>query len=266
MIKIRKNNKKYFSILNLRILSSSFIKTLRQKYLVFLFFVALSTLAWYIRALGDYYIAEVRYPVKYTNLPPNRRMSKVTPDNLIFHVRADGFTILSYKLKIKKPLHIDVNNILAYSDPYDSTSLFLLTKYLKDMLTAELNETNKNLKILDISPDTLIINITNTKKKLLPALLRMNESKTKCFCRYIITELSLKVDHLRYIHPQFPDFQNLTDIPKKNVQHQKANMALACSIDKTKPIVSVNKYNESENVQYLIESKRVKSWNNRRYR
>jgi hypothetical protein len=244
LIKIRKNNKNYFSILNLRILSGSFIKTLRQKYLVFLFFVALSTLAWYIRALGDFYIAEVRYPVEYTNLPPNRRMSKVTPDNLIFHVRADGFTILSYKLKIKKPLHIDVSNILAYSDPYDSTSLFLLTKYLREMLTAELNETNKNLKILDISPDTLIIKITNLKKKLLPALLRMNESKTLYFSRYIInsnpytklasasnTGLSLKVDPLRCIHPQFPDFQNLTDIPEKNVQHQKVNMALACSND-----------------------------------
>jgi hypothetical protein len=152
---------------------------LRKQYLIFTFFLAVATLAWYIRALNEYYTTELQYPVRYVNLPPNRILSHAPPEYLTLRIKADGFTILGYKLKLKRALRFDINSFSLYSLSQDSTSVYLLTKYTYDRLTSEINDPNKNIQILDISPDTLFFNFSRIRKKKVQVVAIIQQSESR---------------------------------------------------------------------------------------
>ena len=48
-----------------------------QRILTYLFFVVLSTVFWFLRALNDSYRADIMYPVKYVNIPENRVVTRI---------------------------------------------------------------------------------------------------------------------------------------------------------------------------------------------
>jgi hypothetical protein len=259
LIRIREKNNKYFSILNLRVLSSSFIKTLRQKYLVFLFFAALSTLAWYIRALGDNYIADVKYPIHYSNLPLNCKLSKSPPAYLNLQIDGEGFAILSFKLRHKNPLNVDVSSFNLLFESSDSIAAYTLTKFFYQKLANEFINPFKNLKVLDILPDTLFLNFTNIKTKQLPVNILFGESKTVCdshhmfsgdpFCIPPTVSVSgpyTIIDTLRCVNVLLPDVYNLKDTFIKFVLLDKIDNRLVYSINTVKVVIPVDKYCESQ--------------------
>jgi len=236
-----------------------YIQIIRKKYLVFIFFVALSTLAWYIRALADNYITEIKYPVKYINLPPNRILSKAPPSFLNIQVRADGFTILSYKLKLKRALRFDVNSFSLYSLSTDSTSVYLLTQYIHDKLTAELNESNKNIQILDISPDTLFFNFSRLRKKKIKIIPVISKSSLM-FARqhmlngepYVIPDSIFVsgptniLDTLNQIYTEIVNLENEEDTVKTTRPLKSFDERVIYSINKVKVIVPVDRFTESD--------------------
>jgi hypothetical protein len=238
---------------------TSFIQILRQKYLVFLFFVALSTLAWYIRALSEIYSTDVRYPVRYINLPKNRILSQAPPENLNLHISADGFTLLGYKLKLKRPLRFDVNSFSFYSLTSDSSSVYIVTRYALERLTAELSESNKNIQILSINPDTIVFNFSRLEKKKLPVVAMLKPNKT-LFARqhmlngnpYVIPDSlivsgpSKIIDTLKQVFTKELDFQNLTDTVEKDIQLEQFSENVTFSIKKVKVFIPVDRYTESQ--------------------
>lgn len=234
------------------------IRQLRQKYLVFLFFVALSSLAWFFRALSDTYVADLKYPVKYTNLPPNRILSKAPPDKLILRVRSDGYTILSNMLKYKRPLRYNVNAFSLYSLSFDSTSVYTLTQSAKDLLSAELNEKSKNIQILDINPDTLFFNFSRVKKKLVPLAIRIKPAENLFQRQYMfngkpyaipdsieVTGPSSLVDTLSKVFTRIIVLNNLSDTVIKNISLEKVKR-LEFREKKVKVVIPVDEFTESE--------------------
>jgi hypothetical protein len=250
-------NKTFIS--GLKKIVASFIQILRQKYLVFLFFVALSTLAWYIRALSETYSTDVRYPVRYINLPKNRILSQAPPENLNLRISADGFTLLGYKLKLKRPLRFDVNSFSLYSLSSDSSSVYILARYALERLTAELNESNKNIQILSITPDTIFFNFSRLEKKKLPVVAMLKPNKI-LFARqhmlngnpYVIPDSiivsgpSIIIDTLKLVYTQVLDFQNLIDTVEKDIQLEKFSDKVTFSVKKVKVFIPVDRYTESQ--------------------
>jgi hypothetical protein len=236
-----------------------YIQIIRRKYLVFLFFVALSTLAWYIRALADNYITIIKYPVKYSNFPPNRILSKAPPAFLNIQVRADGFTILSYKLKLKPALHFDVNSFSLYALSNDSTSLYLLTDYIHDKLTTELNETNKNIQILDIAPDTLFFNFLRLRNKKVPVKVTIIKNELM-FARqhmlngepYIIPDSIIVsgptsiLDTLTQINTEPIKFDNEADTIETTKHLKMIDERVIFSVNKVTVVIPIDRFTESE--------------------
>lgn len=233
-------------------------RQLRQKYLVFLFFVALSSLAWFIRALSDNYVADLKYPVKYTNLPPNRILSKAPPDKLILRVSSDGYTILSNIIKPKRPLRYNVNAFSLYSLSFDSTSVYTLTNSAKDRLTVELNKKSKNIQILDIDPDTLFFNFSRVKKKSVPLAIRIKPAENLFQRQYMfngnpfaipdsieVTGPSSLVDTLSKVYTRVLVINNLSDTVTKNVNLEKINR-LDFREKKVKVVIPVDEFTESD--------------------
>ena len=233
------------------------LKRFRQKHLAFLIFVAISTAAWYLRSLSDTYVADIEYPVKYTNLPPNRMLSKEPPDRLKLRVQADGFTILSSKFKYKRPLSYNVNAFALYSLSEDSTSVYTLTGYAKERLSAELSLSGKNIQILDIDPDTLIFNFTRLKKKRVPVRVLLKEAPNLFEKQYmmngepvsipdsiLVTGPSYIIDTLKQICTMPVQLKNVSDSIIKKVPLKSINR-LAFPVKKVK-IITVDEFTESQ--------------------
>jgi hypothetical protein len=125
---------------------------------VFAFFLFLSSLFWYLNALGKEVEAEIRYPVNYINLPKNSVIVEEQQANLNLLLKGPGYSVLKLKLTSKKtPVIIDVSEI-SYRRVPGSNGLdyFILTsgitKNLELMLKTE-------CVITSVKPDTLFFTL-----------------------------------------------------------------------------------------------------------
>ena len=91
------------------------IRSYYEEHFAFFFFLLLAAAAWLGQALNETYVASIEYPVKYTNLPPNRMLSQPPLERLTLQVQADGYTIISSRLKYKRPLSYNINAFALYS-------------------------------------------------------------------------------------------------------------------------------------------------------
>jgi hypothetical protein len=211
-----------------------------------------------MRALSDTYIADIEYPVNYTNLPPNRMLSKEPPNKLILRVQADGYTVLSSRAKFKRPLSYNVNAFALYSLTPDSTTVYTLTWYARERLSAELGLTNKNIQILDIKPDTLIFNFSRLKRKKVPVTVVLEESQNLFKQQFTLNGVpraypdsimvigpSYSIDTLREIFTMPLRFKNLSDTVERKVKLQTISRH-TYPLKKVKIMIPVDEFTESK--------------------
>ena len=134
-----------------------------QRILTYLFFVFLSTIFWFLRALSDNYRADIMYPVKYVNIPENRVVIGKLPKRIELQVEAAGFNILGLKLRPKFPIKFDISSFLINTTGKDSS--FILTNAARNRLSNELNRNKRNFRIINISPDTIFFHFTEMISK-----------------------------------------------------------------------------------------------------
>jgi hypothetical protein len=137
-----------------------------RRVMVFLFFVVVSTIFWFLSALGRPYTSTIRYPVRYTNFPENRVMVGELPSSLELTVNAHGYTLLRYYVSRSiMPIFFDVNSFSLNRLPDTETSNFyILTSVASNRIAGQLGS---DIEILDIRPDTLFFKFTDmTRRKL----------------------------------------------------------------------------------------------------
>ena len=241
---------------------------IRSKYLVFLLFLVLSTLAWFIRSLNDTYVADLYYPVKYNNLPPNRILLSEPPSKLVLRVRADGYTILANKLRFKRTLNYDVNAFSLYSLSLDSTSVYQLTRYAREKLTAELNSSSKNISILNIEPDTIFFNFARVRNRKIPVRPILSTDETMFARQHMLNGKirvipdsvvaigpSAIVDTLKFIPTEKITLNDLDDTTRKNAKIAQISR-VKIPQKKVKVIIPVDRFTESE-IEVPIELEHV---------
>lgn len=245
-----------------------FFYRIRSKYFVFFIFLIISTLAWFIRSLNDTYVADLYYPVKYNNLPPNRILLSQPPSRLILRVRADGYTILANKLRFKRTLNYDVNAFSLYSLSLDSTSVYQLTRYAREKLTAELNSSNKNITILNIEPDTIFFNFARVRHRKIPVTPVISTDEMMFARQHMLngriqvipdsvvaTGPSAIIDTLQHIYTEKLILDDLDDTTHKTVKLAKIPHVVVQQ-KKVKVIIPVDRFTESE-VEVPIEQEHV---------
>lgn len=120
---------------------------------VFTFFLFLSFGLWYINSLGKEIEADIKYPVKYVNLPRERVISAV-PEKLNLYLKGPGYSVL--KLRIpgnKTPLLVDLSKISYKRVPESKSSdYFIITSGLINSFTVQIRA---GCEVTAIKPDTL---------------------------------------------------------------------------------------------------------------
>jgi len=134
---------------------------------IFTFFLLLSFVLWYLNSLEKDVEYEIKYPVRFVNIPEERVLAEDLPSRLELFLKGPGYSILKLKLAGNhSPVILDVSTINYRRVPGSRTLNYYiiasgLIPQLKNQLRAE-------CQITSIKPDTLFFSfdkIINKKVK-----------------------------------------------------------------------------------------------------
>lgn len=141
---------------------------LQKKYLVFLFFLFLSTIFWFLNALDKEYTSYIKVPLEFVNLSENKTFTSGHNYTGLLDVKVTsrGFKILEYNSTIFRS-NIKINSDSKYIKRLknDSLTLLLQTYKLKNLVSGHLGG---DFKIITIEPDSIIFYYENTVSKKVP--------------------------------------------------------------------------------------------------
>jgi hypothetical protein len=120
---------------------------------VFTFFLFLSFGLWYINSLGKEVEGDIKYPVKYLNLPKERVIEN-EPEKLNLYLKGPGYSVLKLRLSGNKaPLQIDLSKISYKRVPESKAAdYFIVTSGLLKSFTVQVRA---GCEVIAIKPDTL---------------------------------------------------------------------------------------------------------------
>ncbi len=132
------------------------VKFLNKDITVFAFFLLLSFLFWYLNSLGKEIEADVRYPVRYINIPEGQVIVEEQPARLNLSLKGPGYSILKLKLSGKrKPIIIDVSSVsLKRVQAGTGLNYFIVTSGINKSLITQLKS---DCELTSVKPDTLFL-------------------------------------------------------------------------------------------------------------
>ena len=139
------------------------VSVANRNIVVFAFFLLLSFLFWYLNSLGKDQEVDIRYPVKYINLPKNREFSNELPARLSLYLRGPGYSILRLKYSGNRaPAVIDFSKV-SYKKVMDSkaSDYYLVTSGLIQDISTQLKS---ECAITSVKPDTLFFSFTQSAR------------------------------------------------------------------------------------------------------
>lgn len=143
----------------------------RAKRLIRLFFgrmtlfILLAAILWFLNALKGTYETSIRFPVEYVNIPKGRALSAPLPDEISLKVSGSGYALLQYTSLFSRPLLTFDMSALSLQRDNQRGNYYTLTRQLFDNVGAQLAG---NLRLLEIRPDTIRVNFSTVKKRMLP--------------------------------------------------------------------------------------------------
>lgn len=122
--------------------------------ITFSFFLLLSFVFWYLNSLQKDVDYNIKYPVKYVNLPEQRVLADELPSKLDLYLKGPGYSIVKLKLAGNRaPVILDVSTINYRRVPGSRTlSYYVITSGLIPKLK---NQLRAECDITSIRPDTL---------------------------------------------------------------------------------------------------------------
>ncbi|OFY65274.1 MAG: hypothetical protein A2V64_05220 [Bacteroidetes bacterium RBG_13_43_22] len=133
-------------------------KLTRRDIIVFAFFLLLSFIFWYLNSLGKDLGTNIRYPLKYTNIPKDWKLSENMPEKVSLFLSGPGYSILQMKMSGRHaPLVIDFSKVnYRQVQNNKSADYYIVTSNLIPKFNSELKS---ECKVTAIKPDTLFLSV-----------------------------------------------------------------------------------------------------------
>ena len=143
---------------------NSLFRIVNKEFLIFLFFLALSSIFWIMLAMNDSYEIELRYPIRLTGVPKSVIITDTNSDTLRITVRDKGYTLVKY-IYDEDIKSIDLSySSIAKHNGCGSISANELNKIV-------LSEFDNSTKIVSIKPDRYVFYYNYGTHKHLPVKL-----------------------------------------------------------------------------------------------
>lgn len=224
---------------------------LKNKFLIYLFFLFISSIFWFLTALNKDYSVQLEFPVRYTNFPPEKVVVSDVPHYLNLRINGHGFTIIKHKFYTRlSPLRIDVS--AAGITPIDTTSQlhYLLTRRFRERLSVQIGE---DLQVVSVTPDTLYFILDDIVSKNVKVKPVLNLSFRKQFLqkgRAIAIPDSIKVfgpriimDTIKWISTETIEKNKVNDTIRK-VAELIPVRTLQYSLDYVDVVIPVEKFTQ----------------------
>ena len=133
-----------------------------------LFFLFLSLFLWLLIKLSKgAYIADLSFPLSYTDLAKSRVFTESPPKSIRLQLEGTGFSLLKYRWFSYQAIEID----LAQLKRNRTGEYFWLSSTGKASLESQVNR--EGTRLIRVKPDTLFFRISDLVKKNLPVELRI---------------------------------------------------------------------------------------------
>lgn len=137
-----------------------------RKLLVYLVFVAIASIFWLLSALSKNYQTQIKYPVRFSNLPKDKVLVNKLPEYLNLSVDGYGFTLLRYKVKRSiVPININVGKNSLFRVLGKENKFFIPSRYLINQISSRISD---DIKVLEINPDSILFDFTQVVTKKVP--------------------------------------------------------------------------------------------------
>jgi hypothetical protein len=189
----------------------------KKRILLFSVFLLISASIWFLNALSENYTSVLEYPLVYTDFPEDKVFVGELPGHLDLQINAHGYALIRYRMFRKPvPISFDVSDY-NLSTGQDSSTAYILTRYLKDHISRQLDT---ELQVLEIKPDTLYFQFANRVTRMVKIQADFNYTIVNQFTikdRIMLTPDSVEVtgpdlilDTLAFIYTERLDLGELT--------------------------------------------------------
>ena len=139
-------------------------KNINRELLTYLVFLLIAIAVWYLNALSEEYTSELKFAVKYIELPEDKVLASAPPERLSMTMHAQGFTLLKYRFRqFFAPIELEAGyNILRKKNNSAQGEYYIATYSVLGRISAQLGGA---VDLRYISPDTLFFVFTETIKK-----------------------------------------------------------------------------------------------------
>lgn len=122
-----------------------------QALVMFLVCLLISTIIWFLNALGKTYTATFSHQVEYMDIPRNKFILNDPPEALNLTVSAHGFTLFRYKISRPfSPVKLNVSGLVSESAKTSQGLYLISTQLLKPALSSQLRS---GIQLIEIKPE-----------------------------------------------------------------------------------------------------------------
>jgi len=226
---------------------------INREFLTYLVFFLIAVTIWYLNALNKDYTDELKFAVKYTDLPTDKVLVNTPLEQLTLTVNASGFTLLKYKLGlIFNTISLEANyQALRRGNRSTQGEYYILTQSVFDKIAAQLSS---DVNLRTVSPDTLKFQFSETIRKKIPVKSTLQLQFEKGFFpkgNMSITPKEVTVvgpqaiiDTMRYVYTQSKVFKKMKDDLHTTIDLQPVHQ-LRYSIDEVNIVQVIERYTEA---------------------
>ncbi len=223
-----------------------------QRFGTFLIFLVIASVFWLLNTLGKTYMTEISYPVDYIDMPDDKQITNQLPEKLNVKIKGRGFTLLKYKLDIgTEPVPVNISKSISGNQLNDSLNAFIISNTLKPLFVKHLNE---DVQLMQITPDTLYMNMTKIITKKVPVDININIDFKAQFMKaanYKVTPDSInvsgpeiKLDTIKSIQTRLIQLTNVNE-SKQITAQLKAMQDVKYSTEQVTVNIPVERFTEA---------------------
>ena len=199
-------------------------------FLTYLVFLLIAIVIWYLNALNKDYSADLKFAVKYTDLPEDKVLANSPPEFLTLNISAQGFTLLQYRLGIifhPVTLEASYQTLRKRNNSPQGEHYYLATQSVFDRIASQLNS---DVRLKYIIPDTLNFQLSETVRKKIPVKPALQMQFEKGFfpkgdmqiepAEVTVSGPKAIVDTMQYVYTRTKTFKDLKDTFKATIDLQ----------------------------------------------
>jgi len=224
-----------------------------QKFLTYLVFILIAFAIWFLNTLNMDFTADMKFTVKYTDLPDDKVLVNTPPEYLTLTINAQGYTLLKYRFGlIFYPLSLEASyQTLRRKNNAPQGEYYLSTQTAFEKIAVQLSS---EVYLRSVTPDTLNFLFSETIRKTIPVKSALQLQFEKGFlpkgnmqiepATVTVTGPGTIIDTMQYVYTRTKVFKKLKETLHASVDLLSVNQ-LRYSVNEVNIVQAIERNTEA---------------------